>query len=483
MGFKQILSGTSKFLSSLCLLFFFNCSSTQNTNWYYAWQNTYNKLESSPDIETIPTLINGKNYRILRINNLNGKIFKGFSYKSNNSKLKIFQLPLMEDHANNKIFDLVLPLRSGDSFQETQQDKFFLITFEGSRSGQETVNFSLETDRQSYKYSKVIKTANQTYSPSINLNVFAYFDYNFLVKGLKTKVIQDLTDHHTDVLVIPPAVLPKPDQSTFNTEPLRNYLNGTENKFKYYILYFNFNDSKIDMNSITTKKSIPGWYKSMMNVFEDYKISKDRVLLFPYDEPKNDQISQLSRMYDSFRASGITNPFFVTIDDQNAAKSLGNKIEFIQMKPEVLSSFNTRNSKSEIWTYELIYGSRDRNATEYRNMSTTAFKNNAKGIGVWSYADVDRSVGQKGVNDFSRGIGTWDINYDAPSAEYSLIYRKGNEIYPSLRWEALSYGLEDYFWLEMYRKKFGINESEKLLKNIELMSEKEREDIKLKTIN
>ena len=483
MGYKKIRIIINKILILSFLIIFFNCSSNQNTSWYYPWQNTYDRLESAPESEIVPALINGKNYRILRINNLNGKIFKGFNYKSQNSKVEIFQLPLMDDHAKNKIFDLIVPLRLGDSFQETQPDKFFLVTWEGSRSGKETVRFSLQTDRQTYQYSKTIKTANLIYTPSINLNVFAYFDYNFLLKDIKKKVIDDLIKHNTDVLVVPPAVLPNLANSDLNVDGLRNYLKGTENKFKYYILYFNFNDSTIDLNSKSTKNTLPVWYSNMMKVFQEYNIIKDRVLLFPFDEPKKNQIDQLSRMYDSFRANGITNPFFVTIDTEIAGKALMNKVEFIQMKPEVLSLFKGVNIKSEIWTYELIYGSRDRNATEYRNMSTRAYKNKAKGIGVWSYADIDRSVGQKGINEFSRGLGTWDINYESPSAEYSLIYRKGNQIFSSIRWEALSYGLEDYFWLDLHRKKFGNKENDRILNNIDKMSEREREELKLKTIN
>ena len=111
--------------------------------------------------------------------------------------------------------------------------------------------------------------------------------------------------------------------------------------------------------------------------------------------------------------------------------------------------------RDRLWSYQLTYGSRDRKATEYRDMSITAFKNNATGIGMWSYADIDRAVDSKGESQFSRGIGTWDINYASPSAEYSLIYRKNNTIYSSLRWEALSFGMQDYYWLQLYKNKFG----------------------------
>lgn len=220
-----------------------------------------------------------------------------------------------------------------------------------------------------------------------------------------------------------------------------------------------------------------------MQVFEEQKVPLENVLLFPYDEPKTEQIQKLSSLYDHCRSVGIKNPFFVTVDSPEAAKVFVNKIEFIQMKPEFMKQVGNLNSKSRLWTYQLIYGSRDRQATEYRDMSITAFRHQAKGIGVWSYADIDRAVDQKGKSEFSRGSGTWDIDYSAGSAEYALIYRRYNDLFSSLRWEALSYGMEDYFWLQLYQNKFGMDKVQELLKTVDRFSEKERDAFKLKLIN
>lgn len=483
MRFNKLLSIVKKCALLFCASIFFNCSSTQKSNWYYAWNNNSNNMETAADNEIIPSLINGQNYRILRIDNFSGSTFKGFSYKSTTSAVEIFQLPLMKDHGNKNIFDLILPVKVGEALYDTNPDKYFLVKFKGLQKGQENISLSISSDKKTYNYSKQVKTSDNIFKSPISLNVFAYFDYNFLVKDLKTQVIQDLVNHNNNVLVIPPAVLPNLAQGNFENFALRNYLKGTENKFEYYILYFNFNDNKVDMKNSTIKRNIPTWYKNIMQVFEEYKIPSKNVLLFPYDEAKGNQITQATDMYNYFRSIGITNPFFATVDNQPAGKAFLDKIEFVQMQPETMKQFNTTNTKSQLWTYELIYGSRDRVATQYRNMSITAFKNNAKGIGVWSYADIDRSVDNKGKSEFSRGTGTWKIDYSAPSAEYSLIYRKDNTIYSSLRWEALSYGMEEYFWLQLYKNKFGALQMNEILKKIDQLTEKERDQLKLKIIN
>ncbi|MGV8914034.1 MAG: hypothetical protein ACOH1X_01160 [Kaistella sp.] len=483
MKHKNILMIVKKFLFFNFITFFLNCSSSQTPTWYYAWNNTVNTLEAASDSEIIPALINGSNYRILKINNFAGETFKDFTYQSRNSKIEIFQLPLMQNHSNGNILDLILPLRKNEKLYDTGRDKYFLLKFKSHTPGDEKISLSLSSDKKIYTYNKQIRTGNFNYKSPLNLNVFAYFDYNFLIKDLKTQVIQDLVNHDNNVLVIPPAALPNLTQKVYDTSALRNYLKGTENKFEYYILYFNFNEAKIDFANPVIRKNMLVWYNSMMKVFDDNNINTKKVLLFPFDEPKKQQIAELMTMYKTARGLGIQNPFFVTVDNLEAGKALLSTIEFVQMKPETMKLLKGFTPKSQLWSYQLTYGSRDRKATEYRDMSITAFKNNATGIGMWSYADVDRAVGNKGQSEFSRGIGTWEINYASPSAEYALIYRKNNTIYSSLRWEALSFGMQDYFWLQLYKNKYGAISTNKLLEQIDRLSEKERDDFKLKILN
>ncbi len=483
MRFKNIFVYSRIAVIILLITSLGSCSATKPSNWYYPWSNQINSMEAAADDEVIPALVSGQNYRILKIANFSGSVFNGFSYTSSTSSVELFQLPVMQDHGGKTIVDLIMPVKKGEAFTDRNPDKYFLVKFKGLKSGTEKINLTISSDKKSYSYSKSIKTLPSVYSPPVSLNVFAYFDYNFLVKDLKSKVIDDLVRHNTDVLVIPPAVLPDLSKGKTDVTGLRSYLKGTENKFKYYILYFNFNDHQIDLRNADLKKNIPVWHKNMMQVFEEQKVPLENVLLFPYDEPKTEQIQKLSSLYDHCRSVGIKNPFFVTVDSPEAAKVFVNKIEFIQMKPEFMKQVGTLNSKSRLWTYQLIYGSRDRQATEYRDMSITAFRHQAKGIGVWSYADIDRAVDQKGKSAFSRGTGTWDIDYSAGSAEYALIYRRNSDLFSSLRWEALSYGMEDYFWLQLYQNKFGKDKVQELLKTVDRFSEKERDAFKLKLMN
>lgn len=481
MKCKKTLTFTTRCIHLFCAFLFAQCSTAQNSNWYYPWKNNISNLESSSDTPIIPLLIDGYNYRILKIENFSGNVIHDFDYSCDIATVEIFQLPLMENHSGEDILDLILPI-DNLALKDNNVDKYFLVRFKGLKTGDERISFSIHTNKKTYRFSNKLKVARSKYLPPVSLNVFAYFDYNFLVKDLKSQVISDLVAHNVDVLVIPPSVIPDLSSGNTDTSALSNYLKKTEHKFRYYILYLNLNDKKIDFNSPVVRRSLSVWYFNVMKWFREKQIPESQVFLFPYDEPKQQQISHLMEMQSHFNSVGIKNPFFVTVDNLPAAKVVLGKIEYVQIQPQIMKQMGHIKTSSRLWSYQLIYGSRDRSATEYRDMSITAFRNNAEGIGVWSYADIDRAVDVTGKKDFDTGRGTWDISYSAPSAEYALVYRKNDTLYSSLRWEALSYGMEYYFWLVQYQNKFGKMKTQELLEDMDTFSEQEIEALKLKII-
>ncbi len=481
MKCNKIINFTAKYVLLFCVFLFVQCATAQNSSWYFPWKNNISNLESASDTEDIPLLIDGYNYRILKIRNFSGNVIQDFEYTCDIATVEIFQLPSMKDHSGKDILDLILPV-DNYALKDNDVDKHFLIKFKGLKTGNEVISLSIRTNNKTYRFSKKLKVAGLKYQPPVSLNVFAYFDYNFLVKDLKSQVISDLVAHNVDVLVIPPAVIPDLSVANIDVSALSNYLKNTEHKFRYYILYLNFNDKEIDFNNPIVNKSLSTWYSNVMKWFREKNIPVNQVFIFPYDEPKQEQINHLIKMQAHFRSFGIKNPFFVTVDNVPAAKVVLGQIEYVQMQPQIMKQMGSINTSSHLWSYQLIYGSRDRLATEYRDISITAFRNNADGIGVWSYADIDRAVDVLGKKDFDTGRGTWDIYYTAPSAEYALVYRKNDTLYSSLRWEALSYGMEDYFWLVQYQNKFGRRKTNKLLENIVTFSEQEIEALKLEIL-
>jgi hypothetical protein len=90
-------------------------------------------------------------------------------------------------------------------------------------------------------------------------------------------------------------------------------------------------------------------------------------------------------------------------------------------------------------------------------LKRSSYLYNADGIGVWNYADADKSYNEKNRFEFNNGMANWLIKADNPVRDYSLIYRHKNQIYSSIRWEALAYGMEEYNWLSLYEKKNGRN--------------------------
>ncbi len=468
--------------SFFLLVILTSCYPHKNSIWYYTLDNTLDNLQPSLENEIIPSYIDANNYRILKISNFNQNKIRNILIESKSTDVEIFHLPIIKNHQNKDILDLMIPL-SEKYLQDLDVSKvqYFLIKFVSKKKGEDNITITFETDKKRtfFKVSKRIFAVDVRNSSKIDLNVFAYFDYNFLVKNAKETIIDDLQKHNSNVLVIPPRVIPDIMMIDQSSIKLDKYIEKTNDKFDYYILYLNWTDRNLNLKDPLFGNQIKKWFDLISESFKKNNISPKKIVIFPFDEPDHDRSRDLLTIKNIFRNAGINNPFYVSINNKDVGKTLVSKIEIMQFIPEILSEINTKNTISKIWTYQLTYGSRDRKPLEYRDISIKAFLLEAKGIGVWNYADVDLAIKQKGKDQFIGGKGTWQIDFDASSAEYSLIYRKKNEIFSSLRWEALSNGLEDYFWLELYRIKFGNNAAKKMAKKIMSSSPEEWQSVKL----
>lgn len=103
---------------------------------------------------------------------------------------------------------------------------------------------------------------------------------------------------------------------------------------------------------------------------------------------------------------------------------------------------------------------------KHQRIGIKAFLAKATGIGVWNYSDVKSAFDNVSINKFQSGKGSWEIASKDPVRDYSVIYRKNNIIYSSLRWEALAKGMQDIFYLEMYGRRHGENRATVLANNV-----------------
>lgn len=478
---------TRLFITLLISFLSYGCSSSQEIEWYYPWNNQINNITKVEQVETVPILLNGSNYRILKITSFKANNVNRITIFSNNSTVECFQLPIIKNYKKNQILDLIVPIKSEIIFEDKNSINFFLLKFKGIKPGNENITITISTDEKKYHIEKKISVSNDSFSPKLDLNVWAYFDYNFLVENIKNQIITDLHQHHVSTLVIPPYALPSTDNlSQDKIQKFRDYLKNTEGKFKYYILYLGgFQNTENNMMSTQWKYNFPMWYKSIIQVFNELNISLDKVLLYPIDEPRQNNTDKLINIYDYCKKIGIKNDFFVTLSNQGS-EIVAKKVEYVQVHagiPNLMKKVNSsKGNLTKIWIYETDFGeSRNNEAYTYLKMGIKASYYSATGIGIWNYADTQSSITEQEIQKVKRGKATWELEPINPSGDYSLIYRKNDIIYSSLRWEALSYGIEENYWLDLHKKKFGVRLNKEIIAKLlkgNLESIKEWEAIK-----
>lgn len=478
--------------SLIVLLVFFNFSLcfSQTMEVYYPWDNDLRKLSQAEFSEEIPLLLNGSNYRIVKIKDFKGRRINKFAFKANNTKIEAFELPIIKNYQNNNILDLMIPLSSNMQLEGNQNDRYFLFKFIGTKPGRDVANLTITSDQSTYSVSLKTKTATLKSGQTMNLNVWSYFNYNYLVDNAKRQVIDDLVSHKVTALVIPPYVLPTVyNLSQEKLNQLRSYVQGTENKFQYYMLYFGgFHDRENDFMSAQWKKKFPIWYKQVTSVLNSVGIKNSQIVLYPIDEPNGVNVRKVQDIYSYARGLGINNKFFVTLSNVGS-ENLASFVEIVQVHSDIPNLINKVNSykkpSTEIWIYETKFGSaRSNTPLKYLGMGAKAYNHSAKGIGIWAYADVKTSMDNNNLRDFNRGVGTWNITPSKKYADYSLIYRRNNVIYSSLRWEALEQGMEENYWLKLYGNKIGKSQASKMSNKIlsNRFNSKEWETIKLNLI-
>ncbi|WP_300603500.1 hypothetical protein [Niabella sp.] len=465
---KNIIKG----VFILILINLSNCNTTiaQPVTWYIPWQNKTSNLQVVPNTQAIPVLLNSKNYRILKVRNTTTfgiKLsFSKIIVSNKNVSVKISSLPAMRDFKNNEILDVILPLNLTQSITLPPiSSAYFLIEYSGLQAGNASVSFSLNRNIPTFSQSVVVGTAQS--SNQLNLNVWAYFN-NPLIEGLKTTVLNDLTDHKVNVLVIPPAALPSVTAGDINTTKLSDYLEGTNGRFSKYLLFMNYKSSA-DFMSDAWKTNFLNWYQATRQAFVASGIDFSKAVLYPFDEPDLTNATKLVAMIQWCRSNNIASPFYTTLSAQGTGY-LTQYVDITQVysgnESIINEVLNTQNRKSELWLYEIKAAGRNLEPTAYLNMGWKAQKQGAKGIGAWNYCEVGSGFNKQFSAITQSLMGTWGALTDDPVHDYSMIYRKGNDLFSSLRWAALAFAKDDYDFINLYRSKYGKSKTETLINNL-----------------
>lgn len=231
---------------------------SKDVSFYYPWNNRISNLNSNLDGIPVPLLSDGVSFRILKIENFHGQNIIDINISSQQTQIEVYYLPIINDYKERKILDLILPMCLPFKFQDTESTRYFLVKFKGKKAGNETVKVDLKTNKKEYSIYKDVLVSRTVYKNTRHLNVWAYFDYNFLVKDMKLEVVKDLSAHNADVLVIPPGYIP----AIGNIEreriiKLGQYLKGTEGEFNYYALYMGYTQSSSSVMTKRWKEGVP----------------------------------------------------------------------------------------------------------------------------------------------------------------------------------------------------------------------------------
>jgi len=447
---------------NLSILFFFLLLFNQSVaqgNLYLINENRVSKLILDKN-NIIPIPKNGASYRILQVNLKSNQKLISFFGGSNKNKIELFHLPIIKTISNENALDVILPVTKNYSL--TKGNQYFLLKISGNQSGLD--NFMLKINLTDNTISKNLSLAvsNSSFSTTKLMNVWSYFDYNFLVKDLKSSVIKDLKSHKVSSIVIPPYVLPEVNNITNGKLiQLSSYLNGATGFDNYLIYYGGFKNNKNVFLTPKWKQNYKSWLGQIVRVFNNKNISTSKLYLYPFDEPKGSNVSQLRDLVKFTKTIIPDIKFFGTVSDLEAISTI-QSLDIVQVHsdvPGLMESAIKSNSKNaKIWLYETRFPNAASNSPQrYLNLAYKMKKYNINGYGVWSYAD-SKNDNSKEINN---GKASWEMRWVNNSNNFnnSLIYRKGNQIYSSLRWEALFSGNFESFWLDQVQKKYGLSKS------------------------
>lgn len=448
-----------KRLVFLFLILFSINSFGQKIEWYLPWENRLSHLIKDDPSVAVPIILGQNNYRILKLSLDKGVSLEQLNVESDNSDVDIYYAPVISDYDNRQIIDVLLPMNTNDL--NNSSTYYFFVDFKGIKPGLEKVAINIKTNKSTDRAIKDIYISSKTDPYLFSINTWAYLDYDFLVNGLKDQQVQDMHDSRNDYLLIAHAHFPKVEQDIDKerVEKLKSYLKGTEDKFQHYVLFFDYRPEYTSILSEKWKSAFLDWIKVINKTFAELGISSDRVLLYPYDEPQGETIQKAENFFDWIRQQEIENPLFVTIGgkDREKALRLAGKFDYVQVASSLVEKASSvKGADTKLLIYAVWGRSRGIRPKTYLGLGSRAYKNDAIGVGVWSYSGMKGAIDSASPSTL-KAASSWTLPVINQSKDYSLVYRSGNRLYSSIRWKALAYTYDEYNFFKLYEKKFGKN--------------------------
>lgn len=358
--------------------------------------------------------------------------------------------------------DPLIPVHDGVSLSRGES-KLIVLSVEGNIPGRTEMFVQAQCADTTIVLSESIEVVPLALPQRTTLRTltWSYLDYP-LIADRKEEALSDLRNHRTNVVVVPPSYLvdPDPERPLFRTR-LLGYLRAHAG-FETALLYLEFRDQ--ELRSIHNRYAylspewrswFTRWYRTVMAVAQEAGFDPSRVLLYPFDEMRGEEIDQFVRLASWVRGGFDGARFYATIDKSAATRVLPYLAVAQFVEKPGLAAPSAENGP-DVWRYILL-GKSVPPYAGVRLMMWRAFLDGIGGVGFWNYADI--GWGDKRDNEWN--------DFDGSHPDYTVVYRNGpGPLLSSRRWEAWRTGIEDYEILQLYAAHHGIDAARQIARQV-----------------
>lgn len=377
-------------------------------------------------------------------------------------ELLLYQVPFIQSAAMEYVADPLVPLKAPVDLR-SGESKMFFLTAVVKNPGAWQSTLSITSDKSFSRNIPVEMFVSRMALPKeqiLNAVNWGYLDSN-PIKNCKILAASDLSDHHTNVLVVPPAYLQGANQvKPVDLSKLGAYIKQHKGISKI-LLGIGLGDAnhktvvgEYPFLSKDWQVNFRKWYEDAEKIVVAAGFQPNQLYIYPYDEMGGVQIDDFVRLSTWAKKEIPGIQFYATLVNKNSYRSLP-YLDIAQFVNNDVLLDGLPSTATDIWLYSCKGFTKSLSPyAYYRLMAWKAFAGGYKGIGFWAYADS----GKSGT--------TWD-DIDGNYPDYAVIYEgPDNTIISSRRWEAWRMGIEDYELLTMYAKAKGNGVAKVLAKSV-----------------
>lgn len=374
--------------------------------------------------------------------------------KTAKTALTLFEVPFVKTARLEYVADPLVPLKKNVVLKRGESKLVFLQS-KGLSIGHKESVLNISTDGFKHPL-KILEDVQEVSIPEIltlNSVNWAYLDFK-LIESRREAALSDLQAHHTNVVVVPPKVIPLPDSAGMpDFQQFQEYLKPMRG-IRTVLTFLNFRgksratiNSKFEFMDDGWKIGFRKWYASLIRAAEEIGLSQNQIYLYPFDEMTGNEVDQFISFARWARSEIPGVKLYATIERPGSERALP-YLDIAQVHDADNSLATSPSRNCESWLYATEGPSKSLSPYAYYRMQAwKAFAYGFKGIGFWAYADAG----------WGENPGTaWD-DFDGAYPDYAVVYEgEGRNLISSRRWEAWRAGIEDYELLTVFARKRGI---------------------------